>query len=362
VTFDLAAMMRAVLAVVLVSLGLLLLLVVVHRFTANLLAARRDRLAQRSRPLLLAVLADDSPDPAALDALATLPASQWRILEVTLVGMLGKVRGGARDSLVDVLAKRGTLDRATARTRSRSWLRRCQAAEMLGAARLPGGVPTLVELLRDRHVEVRQVAARALGRVGAKEAVPALSTAVTRPEGLSMREVASALVMLEPDATASIIGVAAEARDPQVRAMAAEVLGLRGAVEATGPLMALLADDPDTEVRIRSARALGRIGARAAAGPLIVALEAEAPELRAVAARALGQVGAADAVDALVRRLCDPWHRVASNAADALALLGACGVAALGEVAASGRTPAAGYAEQALATHALGRELLERSG
>jgi HEAT repeat protein len=362
VTFDFAGLMRAVLAVVLVCLAVLLSMVVVRRLTANLVETRRDRLVQRTRPLLLAVLADDAPDAAALDALARLPANQWRMLETTVVAMLGKVRGGARDSLVDVLVLRGTLDRARARTRSVSWLRRCQAAEMLGAARQPSDVAALVRLLADPRVEVRQVAARALGRIGAKEAVPALSAAVTGVEGLSMREVASALVVLEPDATASIIGVAAEAREPEVRAMAAEVLGLRGAVQAAGLLITLLEEDPDAEVRIRSARALGRIGARTAARPLIVALDAEVPELRAVAARASGQVGSADAVDALVHRLYDPWHRVASNAADALAMLGAAGVTALRTVAASADFPAAGYSEQALATVALRGQLFERSG
>jgi len=351
--FDFAAVMRVVLALVLVALVLLLLAVVAHRVGAGLLDARRQRLVQRVRPLLLAVLADDDPDPESLEALSSLPDSQWRVLEPTVVGMLGKVRGDARGSLVDLLRKRGTLERAERRTHAPSWVARCEAAEMLGAARQPQSLVALVSLLHDRDREVRQVAARALGRIGAKGAVEPLLEAVVGRRALPSRDVASALVLLEPTATAALVDAVGRARAPQVRAMGAEVLGLRGAVEATGLLVAMVEHDDHLEVRIRAARALGRIGVRAATPPLMEALRAESPELRAVAARALGQLGAADAVEPLVDGLSDSWHRVASNAGEALASLGRPGIDALTAVAAGDRRPAAAYAEQALAMHAV---------
>lgn len=357
---DLAEVMQVVLAVVLVCLGLLLLFVIGHRLLSGLVDSRRSALAQRVRPLLLEVLSDDDPEPAALSALSTLPDKQWRVLEPTVVTMLGKVRGAARNSLVDVLDRRGTIDRAVTGTRSRSWVRRCEAAEMLGAVRQPAGVPALVALLRDRHPEVRQVSARALGRVGDKDAVNPLSAAVVSNRSLPMRDVASALVLLEPDATPAIVA-AAEGPEARVRSLAAEVLGLRGAVEAGDLLGALLTADPATEVRIRAARALGRIGVRSAVVPLVAALESSSPELRAVAARALGQIGAPDAVAPLLRCLTDPWHRVRSNAAESLATLGPPGLAALNGVV-EADDPGAGYAEQVLAVHAVTQQPLDRSG
>lgn len=359
---DLASLMQVVLVVVLTVLALLLLAVFAHRLGAGLVDARRQRLVQRVRPLLLDVLADESADPESLAALSSLPDGQWRVLEPTVVAMLGKVRGGARASLVELLEQRGTLERAERRTRARSRLARCQAAEMLGAARQPRSLPALVRLLHDRDGEVRQVAARALGRVGAADATEPLLAAVTGPRALPARDVASALVLLEPAATPAVADAVARARDRQVRAVGAEVLGLRGAVEATSLLVAMLAGDESLEARIRAARALGRIGARAATPPLVAALRAESPELRAVAARALGQLGSAEAVDALVERLYDSWHRVASNAGEALVALGPPGVTALTAVAASGGPPAAAYAEQSLAMQGVAERTFTRAG
>jgi len=360
--FDLSTVMRVVLAVVLTTLAVLLLALVVHRLGAGLVDARRQRLVQRVRPLLLEVLADESADPESLDALSSLPDGQWRALEPTVVGMLGKVRGGARGSLVELLHKRGTLERAARRARSRSWVARCEAAEMLGAARQPQSLPALTPLLHDRDPEVRQVAGRALGRIGARDAVEPLLDAVVGPRALPARDVASALVLLEPAATAVVVEAVGRAREMQVRAVGAEVLGLRGAVEAATLLVTMLERDDEVEVRIRAARALGRIGVRAATPPLVGALVSESAELRAVAARALGQLGAADAVDALVERLSDSWHRVASNAGEALVALGEPGQEALTTVAASGGRPAAAYAEQALAMHTVAGRMYSRAG
>jgi HEAT repeat protein len=345
--------MQAFLAVVLVALGVLLLVVVTHRLTASLFAGRRDRLVQRTRPLLLEVLADEDPEPEALARLAALPDRQWRLLEPTVVGMLGKVRGAARGSLAEVLTGRGTLARAVRATRSRSWARRCRAAEMLGAARRREHLPELLPLLADRNREVRQVAARAAGRIGAAGAAEALLSAAVGPRALPARDVAAALVLLEPTATPVIVDAASRAREPQVRSVAAEVLGLRGAVESADLLVRMLERDREAEVRIRSARALGRIGVRAATRPLVRALASDVPELRAVAARALGQVGGENAAGPLAGALGDSWHRVASNAAEALVALGPPGTEALEEVARStvALNQAAGYARQALALH-----------
>lgn len=107
----------------------------------------REDLKRQVRPLLLEVLADDDADPDAVQRLARLGRSQWRAAEPMLITMLGKVRGGARDALIEVLAARGALGRAAEQTRSRSLLTRCRAAEMLGAARRVEYVPTLTRLL-----------------------------------------------------------------------------------------------------------------------------------------------------------------------------------------------------------------------
>ncbi|MGH9002321.1 MAG: HEAT repeat domain-containing protein, partial [Acidimicrobiia bacterium] len=81
--------------------------------------------------------------------------------------------------------------------------------------------------------------------------------------------------------------------------------------------------------------------------------------LRAVAARALGQIGDPAAVAALVAALSDTDHRVASNAAGAMAAMGARGTANLEEVAA-GEGPPAAYAREALAFAGLATSRAQR--
>jgi len=121
--------------------------VAVRRFSGARQLRLREDLKRQVRPLLLEVLADDDADPDAVQRLARLGRSQWRAAEPMLITMLGKVRGGARDALIEVLAARGALGRAAEQTRSRSLLTRCRAAEMLGAARRVEYVPTLTRLL-----------------------------------------------------------------------------------------------------------------------------------------------------------------------------------------------------------------------
>jgi HEAT repeat protein len=142
-----------------------------------------------------------------------------------------------------------------------------------------------------------------------------------------------------------------------VRAVAAEVLGLIGAVGATARIEAALRADSSTEVRIRAARTLGRLGTRTAMPPLRDALTgAHPPALRAEAAKALGELGAPAAVDALTAVLGDAEFVVAHEAARALLRLGAKGRRAL-ESARDGkldsprriRTVAIAHAREALA-------------
>lgn len=351
---------RTTLVVVLLALVVITGLVIIRRSLRGWLARREQRLLASSRPLLMSIVTADRLDPEAVARLATIRGREWRACEPTLVSMLAKVRGGSHAALVEVLVRRGTIERAVRRTRSWSLIARCEAAELIGATGYRPAAPALIRLLDDRSPEVRRVAARAVGRLGDPAGAVPLLRAGTGDRALPSRDVAAALVLLDAEATPTLVSIVAEQRSPLLRSIGAEVLGLRGAVEAVGLLVSMLREDPSLEVRIRASRALGRIGVDTAVGPLVDALDAEATELRAVAARALGQVGSDEAVPALVVRLGDPAHRVAANAAESLAALGDRGLLALGEAAASERSRAGDYAREALALHRLGRRPLDR--
>lgn len=324
----------AALGVALVALAALLAalaLVVTVARTVRLARARRRRVrAEPLRPLLLQLAAGDPEDAdEALTRLAALGAPDWAAVEPVVGGLLLKVRGETHAAVVALLERRGTLDRARERTRSRSVVRRAEAAELLGATGLARATRHLLPLLEDRDPEVRQVAARALGRGGDPAAVPPLLARLSPPHEIPARVVATAVLRLGAAAHPALVEALRTGDAPQ-RATAAEIAGLSGALTCVPALVAALEGDAVLEVRIRAARALGRLGPREAVAPLVAAAaDGEPGPLRAVAARALGEVGDPAAVPHLVALLHAGAHHVASNAARALADLGPTGRAAL---------------------------------
>lgn len=287
-----------------------------------------------------------------------------RVLEAVVFGYLGKVRGPGRRALVEFLHRIGAVDRARRRVHRPGVVGRARAAEVLG--RVGGAEAELVRLLADRQAVVRVVAVAGL-RFGRPlpGVVPALLAAVDGPRRIPPTLVTEALLGLGPEASpalAAALAGAADAPSTAGPAVAAEALGLLGTASAGAALVAAAGDrSTDAELRIRAARALGRIGPPAALEPLIGCLaDGEPPVLRAVAAKALGDLGSPRAVPHLVPLLHGP-HRLAANAASALARLGPHGARALA-TAAEGEDPAARYATAALATLELSRRAVAAPG
>lgn len=117
-----------------------------------------------------------------------------------------------------------------------------------------------------------------------------------------------------------------KSRDPEVRYLAARVLGESGSPAAVGPLEEALAD-ADEGVRWAALEALGKIGSPAL--PVLVGLlTGEDVDLRWGSAVTLGEVGDPAAVEPLSAALADPDRYVRTRAALALAAIGgpACDV------------------------------------
>lgn len=357
-----AAALFAVAGTAIAGLCVLLSLAIVARRGLRERSHRRERaLAEPHRQLLVALVVDDDVDEEHVRTLLELDAASWAALEPIVVSMVRKLRGEARGVLVDLLDRRGTISRLTRRLGSRGAVRRARSAELLGllGEHAPRGDLERL-MLRDRDPEVRIVAARALGEVGDPASAPALLSAVSGPSGVPMRIVARSLARLGPGAAPALVEAMTSA-DAPARAVAAEILGLGGAVTAVGVLSSHALRDPDDDVRIRCARALGRIGVPSALSVLRRCVEPGEPAaLRAVAARAVGDVGGPEAVRVLRPLLADDEHRVASNAARSLAGLGPVGLDVLREVVADGE-PGATYAAEALAVRDLARPRLEVS-
>jgi HEAT repeat protein len=344
-----AALSLALLSITVLVLALGLA-IVGGRTARRLRVARRVKKTTAVRPILLAMLAQEDQE-ATQDALALLLAldkRSWAALEPTVTQLLGKLRGSSHDLLRTLVELRGTVRRARDRIYRLGAVRRARSAEILGGLEDPAVTGDLVRLLSDRDPEVRQVAARALGRSGDARAAGPLLTCLAE-KSVPPRVVSQALLRLGSGAEPALVRALA-AEDEMIRAIAVEILGLSSAIGASRAVQRCLVEDTSFEVRIRAARSLGRVGMPSALEALIRATDPEQPTpLRAVAARALGDLGHASAVPRLRQLLRDPAHRVASNAGRSLASLGPKGEAALvEETLKHDQGPGAAHARDAL--------------
>ena len=292
------------------------------------------RLAE-GRKALHAVLLEGRPE--ALEPLRRLPPA----LRARLVVELSRsVRGETRAALGRVAVELGVVERARQALRSRRWWRRLHAARTLQTLEAPR-TPVL-RLLRDPHPAVCAQAAEWAGehpdpemarallevlggsdpfsrfavqdsllRHGAAAVTPLAEFLARRdgPELIPALEVAAALA--QPPFAAPAVRLCRSAR-PEVRALAAELLGAVGGREGTTALIALL-EDPEAPVRAAAARALGRTGHWPAAVALSRLLRDPGWAVRQSAGLALRSLGSPG--ELLLRRCRDDDDRFAADMA-----------------------------------------------
>jgi len=318
-----AATLAALVAIVTLTAGAIVS-VRIFRQTRH---RRTAALAAGPRRVLLNFVADNGQE-GGYDLVA-LPADAWQAIEPGALALLGKLRGEAHDALVSVFLRRGAARRALADLRSRSPVRRARAAQVLGDLELRQAVPEICRLLTDRHLEVRVVAVRALGRIGDPAAAWRLIAGLDQHDPVPSLIATHTLVQLGPAAEVTLCAALGHPQ-ARVRAVCLDALGLLGATGSVERIAGILRDDPVLDVRVAAAVNLGRLGARTATEPLTDALGPHWPTaLRSAAATALGDLGAPAAVPALAALLDDGHYRVAHEAAQALRRLGPAGLAAL---------------------------------
>lgn len=278
---------------------------------------RLARLTAELRPQLLRAIYD-----ADADVSISKGASEIPVIISLVRSLLPAMRGGDRDRLIEVLEQQRIVDIALRDAYSRWAVRRARAADLLGIACVERGVSQLRFLLLDRDADVRRTAARALGLVGAAEAIPDLLAALDARRRVPLNTVTMAIIRIGTPGTERLLD-GLRRGSPRARAVCAEMLGLQGTMGAVPTLTEALLGDPVLEVRIRAARALGRIGAPGSVDALAeVMREHEPAPLRAVAARALGNIGGVRPISLLRHAVESDEHIIRQNAAHALAAIG----------------------------------------
>ena len=188
-----------------------------------------------------------------------------------------------------------------------------------------GAAAALRALLSVPGRYTRAFAARGLGIIKAREAVPELLTLaadVVRQPGVAV-EAIRALAEIRDPAAAAVLQQVLTAGDahPGIRAEAATALGATGTADVDGEFLLNYLSDDAPSVRGASVRALAALDGER----LLVALSGRDPDehwsVRAALADALGQLPAEQALPLLLDRLEEPDQRVVPALLSALVKL-----------------------------------------
>lgn len=282
-------------------------LVIANRFLIRRTERRYAAAVARLKPLALDWIEGEGDVP-------TVRSTQERRALADLLCKYGRsLTGDGRARITQLAVESGLIATLTKDLRSRRAWRRAEASFKLGDLGADQATQ-LAAMLGDRSRSVRNAAARSLGKQGAVVAVAdivdALSTgAVARAIG------GQALIEIGASAADELAALLSSER-PEVRAVAAELLGRVGRAEY-GRMLAATLHDEDPVVRVAAVRALGRLGGRAVASAVPEVLDDPEDFVRAAAATALGKTGRRDQLDRLLQMAVEDSYLPARAAAAA---------------------------------------------
>jgi len=322
--------MRAAIAiaimVLVIAVGGLAMYILVRRFAALVWSAVERRARTRLTMAAREWLAGETDEmPATLRHL--LPFPDQRLLVEICLELLPGADPAQRQRILGWLERQGQIQRWIAQLRARSPWRRAHAAELLGIVRVSYSIEPLVARLHDPVFDVRMRAARALGRLGGRQARTALVRALSDDNRWSVIRITDLLRHMGGDVVHELIADF----DQLGRAARLAVVDLVSQLgdSSTTAFLAGLLEDLDRDIRARAAAALGRVGDGGGIAALRLALYDSEWPVRAMAAKALGELGAAPVVPQLCDALADDEWWVRANAAQALTRLGPKGLEAL---------------------------------
>lgn len=256
----------------------------------------------------------------------------------TIVSFIATLKGDARTRLVALLETNGYVEATLALLRRRSPVVRARAAALLGGMHSPRAIEALSQtFLHDGSQEVRIVAAEALGEFGDAPSIDLLLHAVREPTRYQEVRIAGTLARLGVSVVPALENALAD-DDERVVRFALDILLEIGMVTDLNPLYALL-ESGSPEIRARAAELLGVAGAVDAIDRLVFATRDSEWFVRLRIVKALMHLGIPDTEEgcrryysALEHLLYDDWWYVRRNAAAVLAAAGDRGQAILRDV------------------------------
>jgi HEAT repeat protein len=195
-----------------------------------------------------------------------------------------------------------------------------EAARALGEVGDRQAVPHLIQALSDKYAKVRKAAAWALGCIGDERAAPHLVRAFGDPSVWVRSEAVKALGQIGPAAVPHVTQALADQRW-KVRERAVSALGRIGDSSAL-PYLVQALNDSKNAVRTAAAMALGQLGDKRAVPHLVQALGNKGKS-HWWAGQALGRLGA---LPELVQALDDKRSRVREGAVRGLSTMGEAGI------------------------------------
>jgi HEAT repeat protein len=306
-----------------VTLGLLLCIVAVTTIAAIANKIYSNREADSKRRFLdelrrnFLKLRSPEGQREALPAIVRSMTGRWSELAAEEISQLELP---LRLDVLRALEEAGVVARLLRDAKSRLKWNRAHALRILGELKLPMSIPTLLHALEDKDADVRNVAARSLGRMKLQAAEEALIALLGKHDQSVSARIAAICIEMGPR-TAPLLIKTLRDGTPKARFWAARILGEIGDPRASRSVSEAL-HDPDADVRSAAVWATGNIADRSTAPIVAAQLKDPVWYVRAHAAEALGKIGDPSFTAALAEALHDQSWWVRRNALEALVRLG----------------------------------------
>jgi len=258
--------------------------------------------------------------------------SDLPFLRNILVTNMTLMKGEVQDKLVEVYQMFGFLEKDYGNLQSKKWWLQAAAARDLSVLQIPESSSYLIPLLDHPRLDVRLMAAYALGRLGDIRAIRRLMQETAGTNKWITIRLIEIIENVKDEALPELRELLRNSEKPEMLALTAQILGHLQDGES-GPILSELCRHPNNEVRLKAIKALGDIRYQPAVETLAGLLDEQTWEIKALACKSLGSIGDPKASDKLCEKLSDSHWWVRYNAAGALAQMKEVGIQKLKESA-----------------------------